>query len=40
MAANPVTEETSEEQGEDVSIEDIKEVEETASEEDTGSTNT
>jgi len=40
VAANPVTEETSEEQGEDVSIEDIKEVEETASEEDTGSTNT
>ena len=30
VAANPVTEETSEEQGEDVSIEDIKEVEETA----------
>ena len=29
-----------EEKGEDVSIEDIKEVEETASEEDTGSTNT
>ena len=40
VAANPVTEETSEEQSEDVSIEDIKEVEETASEEDTGSTNT
>ena len=40
VAANPVTEETSEEQDEDVSIEDIKEVEETASEEDTGSTNT
>ena len=40
VAANPVTEETSEEKGEDVSIEDIKEVEETASEEDTGSTNT
>ena len=40
VAANPVTEETSEEQSEDVSIEDIKEVEETASEEDTSSTNT
>ena len=40
VATNPVTEETSEEQNEDVSIEDIKEVEETASEEDTGSTNT
>ena len=40
VAANPVTEETSEEQSEDVSIEDIKEVEETASEEDIGSTNT
>ena len=40
VAANPVTEETSEEQSQDVSIEDIKEVEETASEEDTGSTNT
>ena len=40
VATNPVKEETSEEQNEDVSIEDIKEVEETASEEDTGSTNT
>jgi len=40
VAANPVKEETSGEQNEDVSIEDIKEVEETASEEDTGSTNT